>query len=202
MLTENEVGQIIAIPEIKEIVQQVYHGFVKEEEQLESINLHDFFSGMLIAPSIAMARVDGSTSLFEELTLNKKARRISKGGFFLTKDPVVKLIDLLQTRWDSWETKFLEALSEVIMRLAPEINEEKALNLPTDSTNNIFLAIARSSYLLVRLLETFFLPEGDLISNTRPISKGEFQKMLSIGDQLQLSGVPSFQSFIKTFEVK
>ena len=88
------------------------------------------------------------------------------------------------------------------MKIVPEINEEKTATLSNGIAHNIFLTIAGSSYLLVRLLETFFLPEGDLITNTRTISNDEFQKILSMGEHLHLANVPSFQSFIKTFEVK
>ena len=202
MLSENEVEQLISIPEVNEIVRQLYQEMAKEESAIQGIGIHDFFSGMLVSPSIAMARVDGATSLIEELTINKKARRISKGGFFLTQDPVVKLVGIMQNRWDIWESKLLGGLSKVVAFVTPEITEDASLKRPSDCGNSFFLAILRSSYLLVRLIETFFLPEGEVITNTKVISKNEFQKMIDIGAQLKLDNVFTFQSFIKTFEVK
>ena len=202
MLSENEVEQLISIPEVNEIVRQVYQEMAKEESAIQGIGIHDFFSGMLVSPSIAMARVDGTTSLIEELTINKKARRISKGGFFLTQDPVVKLVGIMQNQWDIWEYRLLDGLSKVVAFVTPELGENSSSNKRMEEGNSFFLDILRSSYLLVRLIETFFLPEGEVITNTRKISKNEFQKMIDIGAQLKLDNVYTFQSFIKTFEVK
>ena len=48
MLTENEVGQLIEIKEIRELVKPIYEGFIKQEQQFERLSLHDFFSGLLM----------------------------------------------------------------------------------------------------------------------------------------------------------
>jgi len=203
MLTENEVGQLIQIPEIRSIVQPIYQGFVEEEQQFQHLSLHDFLSGMLMIPSIALARVDGATSLFEELALNKKARRFSKGGFFLKQDPVIKLVGLLQERLDCWESRFLDGLNGIMKTITPEITS--AGNSGVEQNNypeNMFLSVMKSSYILIRFLETFFLPEGEELTGHRTVSRDEYEKILNIGERLQLSGLYSFQNFTRTFEVK
>ena len=44
---------------------------------------HDFLSLILMTPTVGIALANGSISLFEELALNKMARKMSKGGYFL-----------------------------------------------------------------------------------------------------------------------
>ena len=200
MLTENEVGQLLDIPEVSRIVHQLHQAFTEEETELRDISLHDFLSGVLLAPSVALAQVDGTTSLFEELSLNKKARRFSKGGFFLRHDPVVKMIILLQTRFQHWEQRFFQALKQILKTVVPEISSDYEQH-NGDSTQPVTLFM-NSSYILIRFLETFFLPEGEEISNKRRISYLEFQKITSIGEQLRLSKLGSFRNFVTTFEVK
>lgn len=199
MLTEKEVEQLLDIPEVKTIVEQLHFSFIDEEPQLKNIGLHDFFSGLLLTPSVALAQVDGTTSLFEELSLNKKARRFSKGGFLLHHDPVVKMINHLQTSFKHWEQRFLEALNKILGVIVPEIsNDSKA----PSGTVVSFQTFMHASYILIRLLETFFLPEGEEITNKRRVSILEYQKISSIAENLQLSSIVFFQNFIKTFEVK
>ena len=200
MLTENEVGQLLDIPEVKRIVHQLHQAFTEEETELSDISLHDFLSGVLLAPSVALAQVDGATSLFEELSLNKKARRFSKGGFFLRHDPVVKMIILLQSRFQHWEQRFFQALKRILKTVVPEISNDYEQH--NGAFNQPFTLFMSSSYILIRFLETFFLPEGEEISNKRRISYLEFQKITSIGEQLRLSKLGSFRNFVTTFEVK
>jgi len=201
MLTENEVGKLLDISDVYNIVADLHQTFTEAEQSLKNISNHDFLSGMLMLPSVALARVDGTTSLFEELSLNKKARRFSKGGFFLQQDPVVKMVNLLQTSFGQWETKFFEGLSKILKVVVPEITGGSITDEHKQG-NDIFLSVMNSSYILIKLLETFFLPEGEEITNKRRISELEHKAIVTIGDQLQLSNIPSFKSFIKTFEVK
>jgi hypothetical protein len=184
---------------VREIVQQLHQAFIREENELSDINMHDFFAGVLLAPSVSLAQVDGATSLFEELSLNKKARTFSKGGFFLKHDPVVKMIILLQSRYQRWESQFFQALKGVLQAVVPEVAAPK-----TDVTEDHypFRIVMNTSYILIRLLETFFLPEGEEITGTRRVTRIEYGRIEQIGEQLQLSGIGSFRKFINTFEVK
>jgi hypothetical protein len=200
MLTENEVGQLVEIPEIRTVVKPIYEGFIRQEKQFEHLSLHDFLSGLLITPSIALAMVDGTTSLFEELTLNKKARRFSKGGFFLQQDPVVRMVTYLRGNFHQWETKFMAGIKEILKEVIPERSHIKCSDFQEEQP--MFQSLMKTPYILVRFLETFFLPEGEEITNKRIISPLEFEKINSLGDQLQLAELNLFRNFIKTFEVK
>ncbi len=201
MFTENEVGQLLEIPDVRDVVKRLHRTFQEEECEFKEISLHDFLSGMLMAPSIALAGIDGATSLFEELSLNKKARRFSKGGYFLQQDPVVKMVIRLQSRFQHWENRFFIGINKILKLVIPEITAKEDSN-SIDPEPEIYLAIMKSSYILIRFLETFFLPEGEELTSKRYISNLERQKIISIGDQLQLSEIESFRNFIKTFVVK
>jgi len=199
MFTENEVGQLLLIPDVQDVVEKLHRTFREEECEFREISLHDFFSGMLMAPSIALAGVDGATSLFEELSLNKKARVFSKGGYFLRQDPVVNMVTHLQSKFQLWESRFFKGINKILIAVIPEIYAGE--NSKTKDLG-YFLAVMKSSYILIKFLETFFLPEGEEITNKRRISILEHQKIISIGNQLQLSEIGSFRNFVKTFEIK
>ena len=156
MLTENEVGQLLDIPEVKQIVHQLHQSFTEEEPELKDISLHDFLSGILLSPSVALAQVDGTTSLFEELSLNKKARRFSKGGFFSQTrsgsahdHSLAASLSILGTAFFSGAEKHTENGGSGNLR---ESEHEK------DGMVKPFTVIMNSSYILIRFLETFFLP--------------------------------------------
>ncbi len=201
MFTENEVGQLLLIPDVQDIVEKLHRTFREEECEFREISLHDFLSGMLMAPAIALAGVDGDTSLFEELSLNKKARVFSKGGYFLRQDPVVNMVTYLQSKFQLWESRFFRGINKILIVVIPEISAGEN-SKTTDPDPGYFLAVMKSSYILIKFLETFFLPEGEEITNKRRISILEHQKIISIGDQLQLSEIVSFRNFVKSFEIK
>ncbi len=180
------------IPEISSIVSELKKEFVVHQENISN---HDFLSSMLMAPPIAMALANGSVSLMEEMSLNKKARNFSKGGFFLKKDPVVRLVQQLIESFDRWEHKFYQALEDIVQRLLKANDSIKE--------NDVFLVMLNTPYLIIKLIETFFLPEGeDIIDSQRPISKIEYEKMHWLGQKLALDQVPLFDKFLGTFEVK
>ena len=88
MFTEYEIESIIELPEILEATQALKKDFCKNEAPYLEISDHDFFSLVMMAPTVGMALADGTVSLFEELALNKKARKLSKGGYFMKKECV------------------------------------------------------------------------------------------------------------------
>ncbi len=89
MFTEYEVELMIEDPKIQEATFELKKDFIKTEAPYLEISDQDFFSLVMLSPTVGIALANGSVSLFEELALNKKARKLSKGGYFLKKDPVV-----------------------------------------------------------------------------------------------------------------
>ena len=148
MLTEFEIETMMEIPAILEATQKLKKDFIKTDAPYLEIGDHDFFGLIMLAPTVGVALANGSVSLFEELALNKKARKASKGGYFLKKDPTV------------YAMKFL---------------------------------LDNSS---------FFLQDDEHIIQRRSMNKTDYERLLDIGQKLDLHRIPVFQQFCQTFKVK
>ncbi len=95
-------------PAILEATKALKQEFVNKEAEFLDISDHDFLALAMMTPTVGIALANGSVSLFEELALNKKARKLSKGGYFLKRDPVVDGMKYLIKDFDIWRNKFFE----------------------------------------------------------------------------------------------
>jgi hypothetical protein len=196
MFSENEIAVMIEDPDVLEMTRQLKTEFIKTEAPMMEIIDHDFFSLIMLTPSVSIALANGTISLFEELSLNRKARRFSKGGYFMKADPVIHAMKFLIKNLNGWEDRFYECILIVINKF---FNLD---NLDYDDKGDLTLLIMESPYVLVRSLPSFFLPEDEEITNIRSISDVEFQKVLEIGKKLKLDDIPVYREFVKTFEIK
>jgi hypothetical protein len=63
--------------------------------------------------------------------------------------------------------------------------------------------VLKQPYILIRFIASFFLEnDEEIISDHRNIGKAEYGVMLKIGEKVGLRGLPVFQQFCKTFDVK
>ncbi len=202
MITEFEIETLVENETIDARVATLKKEFLEAESPLYTMNNHDFLSLILLTPHIGVALANGSVSLFEELSLNKKARKFSKGGTFLRKDPVVHAMNLLIASYDKWELQFLEALKEIMYqtfdRTHLKINEDEA-ELPPENFQRI---VMKTPYIFVKYLKAFFLTEDDAISTERKIYSVEYEKILFVGKKLELDQLAIFKMFCSTFIVK
>lgn len=203
MLTENEIAALINDPVLLEAIQCLKEKFRKEEAPYLEISDHDFFCLVLLMPGISIAMAKGSISLMEEITLKKKARKISKGGYFLKKDPVVYAMTFLTGKPDHWEKEFLE-----LIRLAMErFIDMNVLQVPAgqadeQSDPDLNQLIFSAPYLFIRFLHSFFWDESDAdLTETRTVSEKEYAKIKEIGKTLQLDNTLIFRKFLDTFDV-
>ena len=203
MFTEYEIETILEIPEINKGNLQLKKEFLKTEAHYLEISDHDFFSLVMMSPSLGIAIADGNVSLFEELQLNKKARKLSKGTYFMKKDPVVYAMKFLIKRYDKWSEKFTALLKK-------SIELSVALETIDINTDNIDISyesykkeVLRTPYILIRFIAGFFLEQDeDIISDKRSIKKSEYQRLLIIGEQLGIKDFRIFKMFCKTFNIK
>ena len=114
MFTENEIGALILDPDIKESTEKLREKFIEEEAPFLEISIHDFLSLILITPSVGIALANSKVSLMEEMALNKKARKYSKGGYFLKKDPVVTAMGYLIKHYDIWSEIFYAHIKKLV----------------------------------------------------------------------------------------
>ncbi|MFT4738086.1 MAG: hypothetical protein ACI8QD_000215 [Cyclobacteriaceae bacterium] len=205
MFTEYELESMVEIPEILAATQALKKDFIKKEAPYLEVTDHDFFSLIMMSPMIGVAMADGSISFFEERSLNKKARKLSKGGYFMKKDPVVYAMQFLIKKFDGWGDKFY-----AVLKIAIEssfhyegIQKENINESTTVSYDEYKKTVLRQPYILIRFIASFFLEnDEEIISSERTMGKTEHVNMLQIGEKLGLTEIPVFQMFCKTFEIK
>ncbi|MEP2771962.1 MAG: hypothetical protein ABJH05_07420 [Fulvivirga sp.] len=198
MFSENEIAIMIEIPEVLDAVTELRKDFITNEANFLEISEHDFLSLVMMTPTVGIAKSNGSISLFEELALNKMARKMSKGGFFMKVDPVAHAMKFLIKNFEPWEEKFIEVI-KICMRSTFNLEDLKREKVDGDSFG---IAVMHTPYLFVRCLSSFFLHDDSDIVEERQISSVEFDKVKDIGKKLGLSDYPIFKAFCKTFEVK
>ena len=157
----------------------------------------------LLAPTVGIALANGSVSLFEELALNKKARKLSKGGYFLKKDPVVYAMKYLIKNYTIWEDKFF-GLINLAMHQSFDLEGMKTGKVEEIEFDDATYkrAVMSTPYILIRYLSSFFLNEDEDIINTRSMVLKDYEKLINIGHKLELDRVPVYQMFTKTFKVR
>ncbi|MEL7001857.1 MAG: hypothetical protein AAFN93_03885 [Bacteroidota bacterium] len=203
MFSENEIATMIDIKSIQEATQQAKSKFVNKEVELLEISDHDFLSLVMMTPAIGVALANGSISLFEELALNKMARKMSKGGYFLKADPVAHAMKYLIGSFDEWESEFIEVI-KICMKATFDLDKlNKLVSVHSEDPIKCFARdLMNVPYIFVRFLSTMILNDESDIVDSRNISQVEFAKIMDLGEKLGLADIPVFQSFGKTFQVK
>jgi len=204
MFTENEVAALIADKEIIEKTAELKKEFVRKEAPYLEISDHDFLSLVLLAPSVGIALANGSVSLFEEISLNKKARKLSKGGYFMKKDPVVVGMGHLIKQYDHWSDPFFDHLRMVIDHtsdLSPL--KESKVNSEDITDEEFCLEGLRTPFVFIRYITSFFLDdeEEDLVAE-RNLSQIEYDRVMDIAQKLGFDQIPLFLKFTTKLKIK
>ena len=203
MFTENEVAAIAALPGITEKNQELKKDFVKEEAKYLELSDHDFLSLVMMAPSVGIAKANGSVSFFEEQALNKKARKLSKGGYWMKKDPVVVGMKYLIRNYERWEEPFFEFIREIMSKTF-DMEDLKRLQVDESATDEQFvLEGLKTPFVFIRFLTSFFMndEEEDLVAE-RKLSQTDFDRVVEIGEKLGFSEVPVFRKFLTKFVIR
>lgn len=203
MLGENEVAALMEDQEVLDATLRLKTEFITSEAQFLDISDDDFISLVFLAPSIGVALANGTISLFEELTINKKARRLSKGSYFLKKDPVVHASQFLIKNFVKWENAFYKLIKLTIFstfRKSPIILE--ALRNKDASTNDMRKDIMNAPYILVKIIAFLFADDESDLMASRSISQVEYDKIVEIGEKLDIHNLPIFQTFCQTFIIR
>ncbi|WP_422358928.1 hypothetical protein [Reichenbachiella sp.] len=203
MFTEYEIETLIENEVIQKATFELKKEFIKNEAPYLEISDQDFFSLVVMAPTVGVALANGSVSLWEEMALNKKARKLSKGGYFMKKDPVVFGLKYLIKQYDNWEGEFLK----IIRLTMEECFDVASLETDFDSSKIVTESeyrdeVLKAPYIFIRFLSSFFLDDDEDIISPRKISKVDFGRVQSIGEKLGLHKIPLFHYFCSTFIVK
>ena len=138
------------------------------------------------------------------MALNKKARTISKGGYYLKKDPVVYAMSFLVKNASEWEDRFFQTIKLAMAKsFDKSLIEGEDLDSAKISEREFKKRLMNAPYMFIRFLHSFFWDDThEDLSDKRRISKVEFKKVQEIGIKLDLSKTIIFRKFLDTFDVK
>ncbi|MCX2744087.1 hypothetical protein OO013_09435 [Mangrovivirga sp. M17] len=195
MLDESHINSVLKDTDIKDKTKDLRASFKEDVAPMLDISTHDFLSLVYITPSLAIAKSYHDVNIFEELSINTKARKLSKGKYFLQSDPVAHAIKYLLDSFDKWEDKFYNHLKYIIDK---NVNESKVDSKSTD----VIESFNNSPHDLALVIETFFLNEGESIADEREISKKELGKVKYILEKTGLSYLHPVKLFLNTYKLK
>ena len=199
MFTEFEIATMVEEPAILEATKALKQEFVNKEAEFLDISDHDFLALAMMTPTVGIALANGSVSLFEELALNKKARKLSKGGYFLKRDPVVDGMKYLIKDFDIWRNKFLSLIKVTmentfdVEQLIAQQGGDRVL-----SEMEFKKSIMTTPYVAIRFIASFFMEDDEDIFSERNISKVEYDAMVAIGKDLGMNRIPVFNKIYET----
>ncbi|MEM9340278.1 MAG: hypothetical protein AAGA66_16205 [Bacteroidota bacterium] len=202
MFTEYELETLAEIPEVLDAVKSLKKEFLKVEAPYLEITEHDFFYMVMMAHTVGIALADGKISLFEEIGLNKKARKLSKGGYFMKKDPVVYAMKFMIKNYHNWSDKFYGVLKIAIEKSCDlsSVNQGKIDINEKVNYQEYKKEVLNSPYILIRFIASFFLENDEnIINDNHQIKKSEYQRMILIGEKLGLDNLVVFEMFCQTF---
>lgn len=203
MLNESELSILLQNQSVREPLDTLRSQFFSVYTEIRPLDEKDFFALTLLAPSIAIALANGSISLFEELSLTKKARMLSRQeDVFRANDPLLAALKQLTKDFQRWENSFYEAI-QTAMYSSLKKNDSiwKLLHEEKSISNNWKNDALNAPYILVKFLVLLFLEE-EKINTTPLLSQLEYKKLLEIGAKLELTKFPIFTSFCNVFDVR
>ena len=204
MFTENEIDALIKNEEILKATIELKDTFIDEAAPFLDISNHDFLSLVLITPSIGIARANNSISLMEEMALNKKARRYSKGGYFLKIDPVVNAMSLLIKKYDDWSDKFFEHIKYLgeVMLDKPSLKKSNIDRTGTTDEEYCF-ELMKSPFFLVRMVGSFLSnSDNDDLSADRKVLKVEYDRIIEIMSKVDLIDIPLVKKHLSKLVIR
>ena len=203
MLNQKELNILLKEPKTTKSLDTLRTEFAKKSPKSKEISDEDFISLVLLAPSLGIALAHGSISLFEELSLNKKVRSLSNKSKLLKNDALFYALRFLKNNFPDWEDNFYQIIKLVLYSslkkntLIWDTFQQKGA-----STNNLQIDVLNAPYIFVKLMTFLFLEDSETFISKRSIAQTEYEKILEIGDKLELSNVPLFQQFCEGFDIR
>lgn len=204
MFTENEIDALIKNEEILQSTLKLKTDFIDNAAPFLELSDHDFLSLVILTPSLGIARANNSISLMEEMALNKKARKYSKGGYFMKLDPVVNAMSLLIKKYDDWEDKFLDHLKHIgdLMLDKEALRKSKVASADVSDEEYCF-EVLKAPFMLVRMVGSFLNnSENDDLSVERKVLKVEYDSIVEILTKLDLIDIPLVEKHLSKLIIR
>ncbi len=203
MISDSEFIALMNDREVLETTMKLKKDFISAEFDFIELGDDDFVALVFLAPTLGIALSNGTISLFEHLILNNKARKLSRGSYFLKKDPVLKGLEYLVEHFARWEKPFYQLIKQVLfssLKKSPAMHE--LLRGEQSVTGNFQVDVLNAPYIFVKFLAFLFVEEEDDLMNERTISRIEHEKILDIAQHLSIAELPLFKEFWESFDVK
>ncbi|UZR94805.1 hypothetical protein [Chondrinema litorale] len=203
MITDSELVVLMEDQEVLKAVLKLKTDFLTSEMDFIHIGDDDFVSLVLLTPSIGIALSNNSISLYEELMLNRKARKLSRGSYFLKIDPISPAVNYLISNFEVWEDRFYDLIKLMLhttLKDSPVISQ--AFFNKDARTGKLGRDILNAPYIFVKFLGFLFVEDVEDLLNKRGIEQAELKKVKYIGEKLGIAEAPVFQDFVESFELR
>ncbi|WP_027001597.1 hypothetical protein [Hugenholtzia roseola] len=198
MLTYNELATLLEDAQLEAELEALKAAASKDLPLLQDLGQLEFAVLVLLTPAVGIALAQGNISLFEELSLQRKIKRLlhnqveemykvlkSSLPFFAQyQDDYYGFIGKLTFSTFHKNPLFLEGL------------QKQAL------THSLALNLLHAPWILVKLLSFLFLEEDEQLSAPPTFSAAEFEKIIEIGRKTGISKLPLFEQFCQQITVK
>lgn len=200
MITGSELITLVRDVEFFSAMQSLKKDFLKVDPTFMDLSDDDFISIILITPSIGIALANGSVSHYEEITLKRKARKLSRRSFFQKNDPLAPALKYLSYNFSEWENRFYE-LIKLTMHSSLKANNVilETLKNPDSLSGDLKKDILNAPFIFVKFISFLFMEEDDDLLNEKAITEVELLKIKEIGKALEIDNVPIFNAFCESF---
>lgn len=201
-MTEHDIKALMDVDGIKKMIPSVKQEFLEKEARYLKIKDNDFLALIFMTPKIAISLADEKISLAEEFQLNRIARRLSEGKYFMKKDPVVEAMQFLIKNFKYWEQKFysfIHSICKEYFHSHPAIYEE--LILADNNTANLQEALHSTPYMPIKIVSSLFFSDPEEAMTKKKVSDKEYQVIKRIYDQIQMQDMPVFWRTLQCFVV-
>ncbi len=198
MFTENEIGALILDTEIKAATKKLKEEFIEKEAPFLEISDHDFLSLILLTPSVGIALANNSVSLMEEIALNRKARKYSKGGYFMKQDPVVTAMGFLIKHYDAWSDTFYAHIKHMIA-LTVDIGQlmKSEVDLEGATDEEYAVEVLKAPFIFIRFVSSFFSnSEDEDFAAERKLPKDEYARIKEIMEKIGIADIPLVKKYV------
>ncbi len=203
MLTDSELIVLMHDQEVLKAVLKLKTDFLTSEMDFMHMSDDDFVSLVLLTPSIGLALANNSISLYEELILNRKARKLSRGSYFLKVDPISPALKYLIENFEVWEERFYNLIKVMLHATLKDSSViSAALTNKDSSTGDLGKDLLNAPYIFVKFMGFLFVEDVDDLLNKQGIEQSELDKLRYIGEKLGIDNVPVFQKYCEAFEIR
>ncbi|MBD0404626.1 hypothetical protein [Flammeovirga sp. EKP202] len=203
MITGSELITLVRDADFFNEMQALKKDFLKVDPAFMDLSDDDFISIILITPSIGIALANGSVSHYEEITLRRKARKLSRRSFFQKNDPLAPALKYLSYNFSEWENRFYKLIKITMHSSLKENNVVlETLKNPSSLTGDLKRDILNAPFIFVKFISFLFMEEDDDLLNERAITEVELEKIKEIGTALEIDNVPIFNAFCESFVVR